>query len=422
MVRLIRFATMLALLLFVGCSEGSPMLPPAYGFDKYPVIYGKDVDADTNDEMYIADWDTGSAAFERQQIGTDDFLQGQWLAQHNGIVWLSTGKWGVVALENTGDVELWLNADAGWTMDGAWALADDDTSLNSYTGKLDVTNKQDGIYAQSVYLNWFTIYPLGANNWLTTAVGTILKSGHCITTGTELMPHAFGMEYGGIFHLLDNLGWYSTIATGTIYTTSGDNPQITVDVHNNCWVYSMSGTTILNVGIFPPINDLMIFTAGQFVEENILTLTAPPDCVSVLTDYDACTNFNDNTQHIVTTHYIFNTVTEVSDWYLTYYRHVEGQPWVSYEVDTWQFIDNKVHIKQLDGTFPQLSIDPYNNIVIYYLEAIDDATRDLRSWTLPNIDNEYYEFDTGLGWVQYTDIDNSIDDVRFAITLPNHPI
>ncbi len=420
---------MILMMLFVtGCSQAVdapipspvPITQAVAGDDIYPVLYGKNTDADPFDEYFIAAEAFSTGLYSRVQIGTDDFLPDTWVAQRNAVVYMTDGQWGIVAIEAvSADLELWMAPQNGWDISGVWTLIDDDNFVDY--SSTDVVSKQNGFHTVNILpfaANGASIFPDGAGNWIIYDLAGDVAEHYSTTLDNNLA--GWVISYNNNFIILHN---YESTAGGGIYSTAEADDQIITDEHGNIWLFDLDAiNNDLDVAIFDDIYSIMIEddTALNAISEEVIDIAG---FGNTLVDYNAVTNFSDNTIHVVAVSYA--TVIADVTYSLNYYRRDQNGWNDAVTIDSWEFdttVPNDIlaFAQQQLGTFPQISIRN-NHIVVYYLEAIPDdpAYRDLRRMYLDDLD--YNLYGTPGEWVPENNIDDSIHDIKFCLTLGNHP-
>lgn len=414
----------LMVLFIFGCSQTTELpiptsITPAVGKDINMFLVGQDANRDGIYELYVGAQDHLTLAYSCQQVGIDDFKAGTEGTQRNAMVTMADGRIGFVFIEDTsGDLELWLYPDS-WDTSGVCAMIDDETVWN--WGYIDVVCYQNGFHTCG-FVNGTaggiaTIFPDGANNWIT------YSSGGYTTSTFDKALTGWTISYDGNFYISHD--YSTTQSTGSYGTAELSGDQIITDESGNIWLFDLDETNEdLDVAIFDDIYSILLEDDPTLnaITEEVCNLSG----FNTLIDYKAVCNFADNTIHIVTVEKFDdgNIFTDI-EWHLKYYRRDQNGWSSAVTVDTWTFDvmvadDGRAQVSQLLGTSPQITILS-NNIRLRYLEAIpgDPANRDVREWFI--LWDDYDSYTVVGNWSQNINLDGTSNDNKFVNAPGNHP-
>lgn len=408
----------LVIMFATGCS-GSVGIMPVFAqgsADVWPCFFGT-----TNggaDNGYMVFYDQAAAAWQTPRLIANDLLQGQWTPQRNGIGWSTAGTWNVSFIENTSnDLEIWESPDAAWQDDaGAWTMTDDDASENWLA--VDVETRQNYIWSDAIvgtaprtfFIDLAAGVPALTLLGIVPAADTTTSYSICLDQMLMGAIHFVGVDDSDGFVKYFNitpavyagaLNWENDISGASTF------PQIISGGYNELYAF-YTGTNIL----FMTPNKIggppgTIWTALEDPEA-VYTATALDD------DYHATWLTYDDTIHVVLVDFVPEGNTT-----LRYLRRTPNGWSAAIILLT---VDSAVLGDHLTLDWPQITVDPYGSIFIYYLfvDLLAGPGGDLRGFHLDLTD--YDDFATPATWTGHTNIDGAGTNVTWCVAKDSEPI
>ena len=389
-----------------GCASGGVIIP----FEpediimtyRWPVLIGTPPGGPpVSDSVDIIFWNTATSAFVRTNVITDA-LPFQWTPQRNGIGWRSSGKWGVGIIETTSfDLEYWENTETGWTAAGAWGLTDDDASQNWEA--VDVATRQNWVWAEVFEAggpsirDWYIDLSAGVPAWTYAGHTRVVDDAHYSVVLDQNLLGARHIAYIAVGNI--TYGSFSdTASTGVTVQAVGDYPQIIVDGEQRLWLFITYD------------NDLYVMTSFDQPFDTSWNGGVIYSATTLTQDYMVAHNPVDDTIHVV-----LCDVNMEGTSTLKYLRRTRNGWSAAITLKTLTSVDPTYHVP----TWPQITIDSFCNICIYYIDDDMVGVGDLCQFLLPY--NLYSGFATPANWTETTNVDDSADDILWCVAPPNMP-
>jgi len=393
------------MLCFLTCCGCSAVTTPAFAYpgdnyDTWPCFFGTDNGGPDNG--YMVFYDQGATAFDAPRLIANDLLDGQWTPQRQGIGWQTSGTWGVAFVEDTSnDLEYWESPDADWQDEaGAWGLTDDDATEDWEA--VDAESRQNYVWLvpyedtiPNIMIHDYYIDLAAGAPAITARAGAYvvdnLRYSMVLDQNLLGLRQLVVVSVGGIGYR----GFGDIAITGATVTIAGEHPQIITDGEQRLWVFATNGNALIEHTSFNQPLDT-VWDAYTIHSATILA-----------NNYHVTWLKFDDTIHVVL---VDKDIINPNATTLLYMRRTPNG-WDA--PVTLLTVDSRPAGGNDDIAWPQITVDPYGAIFIYYIfEDVQGAGGDLRGFYL---DAGVYATPVVGNWTNHTNIDASGTNVIWCV-------
>jgi len=404
------------LVMVVGCGCSNVMTAPAYAWPgdahyTWPVFHGTDNGGPDNG--YMTFYNQGTSTWTARKLIAADLLDAQWTPQRQGIGWDTDGVWNVSFVEDTSnDLEIWVSQGTQWQdAVGVYLLLDDDAATN-YSA-VDVETRQNYVWALA-----YEVATGGLEFYIDLSAGVPIwvDKTHTVT-GYDNLHYSIVLDdnlYGGVHEAYIISGtvryeyayYLSDILMGVV-ATGTDYPQIIADGEERLWVFA-TGSNQLSLGTSFDVPADVVWNGGSIYTADTLT-----------DDYHATWYKGaDDTIHVTLVDFDSDAFNNTFLIYLRRTPNGWSAPITLLTVDSNQLGDKDTL------SWPQITVDPFGAIFIYYIRGDDWTVTDAGDLQGYYLDSGFYaDFAVPGNWVQHTNIDGEADLVEWCVApdsiIPN---